>query len=62
MRVSLVKAATTVAERMVARTMRADFAGVPEDLDRKDLAAAVQASASGRERCDASSAELVGWE
>lgn len=33
MRVSLVKVATTVAERMVARTMRADFAGVPEDLE-----------------------------
>jgi SAM-dependent methyltransferase len=33
MRVTLVKVATTVAERMAARTMQADFGGVPEDLN-----------------------------
>ncbi len=62
MRVTLCKAATTLAEKMTARTMQPGFGGVPDDLDHKDLAAAVQASASDRERCDASSAELVGWE
>ncbi len=32
MRVSLVKVATTLAERTMARTMRADFGGLPDDL------------------------------
>jgi SAM-dependent methyltransferase len=33
MRVTLVKVATTVAERMTARTMQAGFGGVPDDLN-----------------------------
>ena len=32
MRVTLVKQPTTLAERMAARTMQADFGGVPADL------------------------------
>jgi len=32
MRVTLVKVATSLAERMTARTMQADFGGVPDDL------------------------------
>lgn len=33
MRVSLVKQATTLAERMTARTMQAEFGGIPDDLE-----------------------------
>ena len=32
MRVKLVKVATTLVERTLARTMRADFGGLPDDL------------------------------
>lgn len=38
MRVTLVKQATTLAERMTARTYQPSFGGVPEDLDLHDLA------------------------
>jgi len=37
MRVTLVKQPTTLAERMAARTMQADFGGVPEDALSDDL-------------------------
>lgn len=37
MRVTLVKQPTTLAERMAARTMQADFGGVPEDADLDDM-------------------------
>jgi len=33
MRVTLVKVATTLAEKMTARTMQADFGGIPDDLE-----------------------------
>jgi hypothetical protein len=59
MRVTLQKAATTLAEKMNARTMQPGFGGVPDDLDRKDHGAAVEASARDEERSDASSAQLV---
>jgi SAM-dependent methyltransferase len=59
MRVTLQKAATTLAEKMNARTMQPGFGGVPHDLDRKDHGAAVEASATDEERFDASSAQLV---
>jgi hypothetical protein len=59
MRVTLQKAATTLAEKMNARTMQPGFGGVPDDLDRKDHGAAVEASARDEERFDASSAQLV---
>jgi len=38
MRVTLVKQATTLAERMTARTFQSSFGGIPEDLDLHDLA------------------------
>lgn len=38
MRVTLVKQATTLAERMTARTYQSSFGGIPEDLDLHDLA------------------------
>jgi SAM-dependent methyltransferase len=43
MRVKLVKVATTLAERMTARTMQAGFGGVPDDLLATDTNEAVHA-------------------
>lgn len=59
MRVTLQKSATTLAEKMNARTMQPGFGGLPDDLDCNDHVAADAVLARDEERSDASSAQLV---
>ncbi|HEY4037659.1 MAG TPA: hypothetical protein VGM15_02460, partial [Burkholderiaceae bacterium] len=37
MRVALTKVATTLAEKMTARTMQSNFGGVPDDLEQRAM-------------------------
>ena len=59
MRVTLRTVATTLSERMTARTIHPGPGGVPDDFDRKDLVVAVQASARDQGSSSASSVRLV---
>jgi SAM-dependent methyltransferase len=49
MRVTLRKAATTLAEKMTARTMQPGFGGVPDDLHHRQVVVAAEASAMAQE-------------
>ncbi len=59
MRVTLRKVATTLAEKMVARTMQPGFGGVPDDLDHCAPAATERASAGDQYISDAPSVQLA---
>jgi SAM-dependent methyltransferase len=60
MRVTLVKVATTLAEKMNARTMQPGFGGIPDDLEPGDPAQAGEAlQPSEHELADVSTAQLV---
>jgi hypothetical protein len=60
MRVTLVKVATTLAEKMNARTMQPGFGGIPDDLEPGDPAQAGEAlPSSEHELADVSTAQLV---